>query len=172
MDQRQIRDALERQDVPVEVAALGGLLEVPEVADLHAWLRILGRPDDAPALMRILLGSRYRLGLGDLAPLARWVQDHLHLAPEADLGGVGWALLEAIDRLDECRFGDGEAELANEEHGGVTQCCQRAGPGADAAAILVEGDVAYMMMPVLDRLMGAVEFEETLGSGFLSRPLI
>ena len=37
------------------------------------------------------------------------------------------------------------------------------GPGADAAAILVEGDVAYMMMPVLDRPTGAVEFEETLG---------
>lgn len=97
-----IREALERQEVPVEVAALGGLLEVPEVADLHAWLRILGRPDDAPALMRILLGSRYRLGLGDLAPLADWVRAHHDTADDEDLGGVGWALLEAVDRLEEC----------------------------------------------------------------------
>ncbi|HZJ48339.1 MAG TPA: ATP-dependent DNA helicase, partial [Acidimicrobiia bacterium] len=55
---------------PVEVAALGGLLQVPEVADLHAWMRLIGHPDDTPSLIRILLGSRYRMGMGDLAPLA------------------------------------------------------------------------------------------------------
>ena len=37
-----VRDALEQAGVPVEVASLGGLLDVPEVTDLHAWLRILG----------------------------------------------------------------------------------------------------------------------------------
>ncbi|MCB2223277.1 MAG: ATP-dependent helicase [Actinobacteria bacterium] len=96
-----VRDALERQGVPVEVAALGGLLEVPEVADLHAWLRLLGRPDDAPALMRVLLGAAYRLGMGDLAPLAAWVRGH-HDDAGDDLGGIGWALLEAVDSLEEC----------------------------------------------------------------------
>ena len=65
-----VRDALERAGVPVEVASLGGLLDVPEVADLHAWLRLVGRPDDGAALMRVLLGARYHLGLGDLAPVA------------------------------------------------------------------------------------------------------
>ncbi len=93
-----IRDALVRAGVPVEVASMGGLLDVPEVAELHAWLRILGRPDDAPALARILLGSRYRLGLGDLAPLARWVEvAHRGAADEAS---IGWALLEAVDSLE------------------------------------------------------------------------
>jgi DNA helicase-2/ATP-dependent DNA helicase PcrA len=90
-----VRDALQEQGVPVEVAALGGLLEVPEVADLHAWLRVLGRPDDAPALLRILLGAHYRLGLADLAPLTR------RLEPPGTGGddgeGAGWAMLEAID---------------------------------------------------------------------------
>ncbi|NOY54798.1 MAG: ATP-dependent helicase [Actinobacteria bacterium] len=66
-----LREALEALDIPVEVAALGGLLQVPEVADLHAWMRLIGHPDDAPSLVRILLGSRYRLGMGDLVPLAR-----------------------------------------------------------------------------------------------------
>ena len=59
-----IRDALVDRGIPVEVASLGGLLEVPEVVELHAWLRVLGRPDDAVALSRILTGSRYRLGTG------------------------------------------------------------------------------------------------------------
>jgi len=66
-----LREALEALDIPVEVAALGGLLQVPEVADLHAWMRLIGHPDDAPSLVRILLGSCYRLGMGDLVPLAR-----------------------------------------------------------------------------------------------------
>jgi DNA helicase-2/ATP-dependent DNA helicase PcrA len=94
-----IRDALVSAGIPVEVASMGGLLDVPEVTDLHAWLRILGRPDDAPALMRILLGSRFRLGMGDLAPLARWVRRQRSDA--SDEASIGWALLEAADSLDE-----------------------------------------------------------------------
>ncbi len=94
-----IRDALVNAGVPVEIASMGGLLDVPEVTDLHAWLRILGRPDDAPALMRILLGSRFRLGIGDLAPLARWVRRQRQDA--SDEASIGWALLEAADSLDE-----------------------------------------------------------------------
>ncbi|MBU1494511.1 MAG: ATP-dependent helicase [Actinobacteria bacterium] len=97
-----VREALERQGVPVEVASLGGLLGIPEVTDLHAWLRILGRPDDAPALMRILLGTGYRLGMGDIAPLARWVRARHGEVGDDDAGGVGWALLEAADRFEDC----------------------------------------------------------------------
>jgi len=94
-----IRDALVRAGIPVEVASMGGLLEVPEVTDLHAWLRIIGRPDDAPALMRVLLGSRYRLGMGDLMPLAAWVgKQRLGASDEAS---IGWALLEAVDSIEE-----------------------------------------------------------------------
>lgn len=66
-------EALEAQDLPVEVVSVGGLLSIPEVADLHAWLTILARPDAAPHLVRVLHRTRYRLGLGDLAVLARWV---------------------------------------------------------------------------------------------------
>jgi len=94
-----IRDALVDRGIPVEVASLGGLLEVPEVVELHAWLRILGRPDDAVALSRILTGSRYRLGLGDLAPLVTWVSAR-HAVGDDDESGIGWAVLEAIDDLE------------------------------------------------------------------------
>ena len=87
-----VRQALEGLDIPIEVAALGGLLQVPEVADLHAWMRLLARPDDTPALARILMGSTYRLGLGDLGalrdddrPMLEVIDDHpLGLSAEMD----------------------------------------------------------------------------------------
>ncbi|MEK7251745.1 MAG: ATP-dependent DNA helicase [Actinomycetota bacterium] len=94
-----VRDALVDRGIPVEVASLGGLLEVPEVVDLHAWLRILGRPDDAVALSRLLTGSRYRLGLGDLGPLVAWVRERRPKDVDEE-SGIGWALLEAVDDLD------------------------------------------------------------------------
>ena len=94
-----VRDALEAHGVPLEVASLGGLLDVPEVAELHSWLRILEYPDDTPALMRVLLGSRYRMGFGDIAALSRWIARHNRAADIDD--GPAWPLLEAIDRIDE-----------------------------------------------------------------------
>ncbi|NIR38958.1 MAG: hypothetical protein GWN07_24120, partial [Actinobacteria bacterium] len=102
-DMLLVHEALGRHGVPFEVANLGGLLSVPEVTDLHAWLRILHAPEDGPALARILLGSRFRLGLADLVPLARWVQSRRRTS-ELDrdhelLPDVG--LLEAVDHLDE-----------------------------------------------------------------------
>jgi DNA helicase-2/ATP-dependent DNA helicase PcrA len=94
-----VRDALEAHGIPLEVASLGGLLDVPEVAELHAWLRILESPADTPALMRVLLGSRYRLGFGDVAVLARWIARHGRVVDIDD--GPAWPLLEAIDHVDE-----------------------------------------------------------------------
>ena len=90
-----IRDALEAYDVPFEVASLGGLLTVPVVADLRAWLSIISDPADSPSLLRVLLGGSYRLGLADLKPLADWAARSAR-----DEEGVGRPLLEAIDNLD------------------------------------------------------------------------
>ena len=66
-----IVETLSRHDIPIEVANVGGLLSVPEVADLRAWLTVLENPGDSVALTQILLGSRYRLGFADLEPLVR-----------------------------------------------------------------------------------------------------
>ena len=104
-----VREALQDEDIPVEVVALGGLLLVPEVADLHAWLRLIGRPDDTPSLVRILLGSHFRLGLGDLAPLADWVRLHRREDATAEHAAPGWAMLEAIDQLEQVEEPTGEA---------------------------------------------------------------
>ncbi len=65
----RLRSALEALDVPVEVVGLGGLLDVPEVADVVATLRVLDDPTADAALLRLLTGPRWRLGPRDLAVL-------------------------------------------------------------------------------------------------------
>ena len=90
-----VRQALEEHDVPLQVTDLGGLLKVPEVVELHAWLRLLDDPADSPGLVRILMGAGYRLGLGDLAPLSRWVASR-----NRHTDGMGFILIEALEQLD------------------------------------------------------------------------
>jgi DNA helicase-2/ATP-dependent DNA helicase PcrA len=91
-------DSMARHDIPVEVANLGGLLSVPEVAELRAWLTVIDRPDNSASLIQILFGSRYRLGFADMAPLTRWLDG---TEPEADTEDVpGVTLLEAIEQVD------------------------------------------------------------------------
>lgn len=105
-----VHDALVERDVPVEVANLGGLLSVPEVADVRAWMRVLHAPEDGPALLRILMGPRFRLGMGDLANLTSWTRAH-HRAASAVVDEAEVSLdhdrvpahtmLEAIDHFHE-----------------------------------------------------------------------
>jgi DNA helicase-2/ATP-dependent DNA helicase PcrA len=97
-DMALIRDALQAAEIPVEVGSLGGLLDLPDVADLHAWLRTIEQPGDSIALGRLLLGPSYRLGLRDIAALSAWIKpnrERLGDDPEH-----GWPLVEAIDQLE------------------------------------------------------------------------
>lgn len=105
-----IRATLEDHQIPVEVANLGGLLGIPEVGDVHAWLRILHDPEDGPALLRILLGSRYRLGMADLKPFARWVRN----TPDNTV--TKRTILEGIDQLSTV---EGVDELAPRAQGSL-----------------------------------------------------
>jgi DNA helicase-2/ATP-dependent DNA helicase PcrA len=67
----RLRAAFEERGVPVEVVGLGGLLGVPEVADVRATLQVLDDPTADAALLRLLTGPRWRLGPRDLAALGR-----------------------------------------------------------------------------------------------------
>ena len=57
--------------VPVEVVGLGGLLALPEVADVVATLRVIDDPTANASLVRLLTGPRWRIGTRDLAALGR-----------------------------------------------------------------------------------------------------
>ena len=62
---------LTARDVPVEIVGLGGLLQLPEIADVLATLRLVDDVTANPDLIRLLTGPRWRIGLRDLALLGR-----------------------------------------------------------------------------------------------------
>ena len=63
--------AMGEAGVPAEVVGLGGLLQLPEVADVVAVLRLLVDPVANADLVRLLTGPRWRIGPRDLAALGR-----------------------------------------------------------------------------------------------------
>ncbi|MCX7538329.1 UvrD-helicase domain-containing protein [Corynebacterium sp. P5875] len=65
-----IAAALGERGVPVEIVGLGGLLDIPEVADLVAFATMLVRPGDNRAALRILTGPHVGLGAADVLALA------------------------------------------------------------------------------------------------------
>ncbi|WP_442945524.1 ATP-dependent helicase [Nocardia sp. SSK8] len=70
-DAAPLAEALREQGLPVEIVGLGGLLATPEVADIVATLRLIAEPGTGSAAVRILTGARWRIGVADLAALAK-----------------------------------------------------------------------------------------------------
>ena len=64
-----IEGALRDLGLPVEVVGIGGLIHVPEVADVVSMLKIITNPDSGSSLMRHLTGPRINLGPRDIAAL-------------------------------------------------------------------------------------------------------
>jgi DNA helicase-2/ATP-dependent DNA helicase PcrA len=118
-----IEAALRRKGLPVEVIGLGGLLHVPEVADLRAALEVVHDPTRGDALMRLLTGPAWRLGPRDLDGLGAWAREvatrwrpvpaggapgagagrpHGSSGPEVQLDSVDeQSIVEAMDTLPE-----------------------------------------------------------------------
>jgi ATP-dependent DNA helicase UvrD/PcrA len=70
-----LRAAIEARGIAVEVVGLGGLLTVPEVADVVATMRVLHDPTASGSLARLLTGPRWRIGPRDLVALGRRARD-------------------------------------------------------------------------------------------------
>lgn len=70
-DASPLAEALRNQGLPVEIVGLGGLLATPEVADIVATLRLIAEPAAGSAAVRVLTGARWRIGVADLAALAK-----------------------------------------------------------------------------------------------------
>ena len=64
-----IQSALADKNIPTDVLGVGGLVHIPEVADIIALLRTLTMPDSGTALMRLLTGPHLALGARDLMAL-------------------------------------------------------------------------------------------------------
>ncbi|NDB18316.1 MAG: ATP-dependent helicase, partial [Actinobacteria bacterium] len=68
--------ALDAAGIAYDVVGVTALLNRPEVADLVAVLRVLHNPADNPALIRLLAGHRWALGVRDLAALGAHARRH------------------------------------------------------------------------------------------------
>jgi len=104
-----VEAALRGRGLPVEVVGLGGLLHVPEIADLRATLEVIHDPTRGDAMMRLLTGAAWGLGAPDLDALGAWsgvVHRESPLGRRVDRGTAVEAdvaeersLLEALDDL-------------------------------------------------------------------------
>lgn len=117
-------DALGRRGIPHRILGLGGLLTTPEVVDVVSVLRVISDPEAGSALIRLLSGPRWAVGLADLRalaqlakrlathdvalqPLAPDVVDRLRSTPGADRA----SLVDALDFIT--RQSDGHGWLAD-----------------------------------------------------------
>jgi len=110
--------------VPVHVVGIGGLLDVPVVAEVVATLRALADPTDNPAVIRLLTSSRWAIGLSDLAALGARAhalaregatdpaaRDSGAKGPAAtDPGALGESLLEAAANPGDAALSDAARE--------------------------------------------------------------
>ncbi|HEX2023863.1 MAG TPA: ATP-dependent DNA helicase [Acidimicrobiales bacterium] len=87
---KPIVDALTERGVPVEVVGASGLLDRPEVVDLVAWMEVLAELSSPVALLRVLRGPRYAVGMRDLAALARHGKARLAEATQG-AGAAGYS---------------------------------------------------------------------------------
>ena len=83
-----------QRGVPVEIVGLGGLLTVPEVADVVSTLRLLADVTADADTVRLLTGPRWRVGSGDLALLGRRVRQ---LGPPPSLREQRATLAQDLD---------------------------------------------------------------------------
>lgn len=103
-------DALGRRGIPHRILGLGGLLSTPEVVDVVSALRVISDPQAGSALIRLLSGPRWAIGLPDLrelAALARRIARHdaalQPLAPDVvqqirgSAGDDDGSLVDALD---------------------------------------------------------------------------
>ena len=115
--------ALTRAKVPYHVLGVEGLLAQPLVADLVAALRVIDDPSAGSELIRLLVGSRWRIGTADIAALrdlARWLEKrdlHQHELDEAVRDRLRGSVIEEesasiVDALD-------FLALQKREHGAV-----------------------------------------------------
>jgi DNA helicase-2/ATP-dependent DNA helicase PcrA len=71
-------EALRRHGIRYHVLGVGGLMAAPEVADLVSALSVISDPGAGSELVRLLAGSKWRIGVRDLHALSRvasWLRD-------------------------------------------------------------------------------------------------
>jgi DNA helicase-2/ATP-dependent DNA helicase PcrA len=117
--QRHFLDALREAKIPFHVLGISGLMAEPEIADLVSALAVVSDPTAGSALVRLLAGSRWRVGVRDLKALrgiASWLasRDYAQQPLDKDVReklrasvaeGEGGSIIDALDFVATARDG-------------------------------------------------------------------
>lgn len=98
---------LQDAGLEVEVVGIGGLLEMPEIADIRSALSVLVNPDAGTELIRLLTGARWRIGardINELYKMAKRLNRRIREENQKLLAGTeeeAISIVDALDRLTE-----------------------------------------------------------------------
>ena len=132
-------DALTDREVPVEIVGLKGLLRLPEVAEVVATLALIQDVTDNAALLTLLNGPRWAIGLRDLALLGRRARELAGPRGRSrafpDVRAELAAAVEGSDPTEIASLGDaldqpGDLRLLARGAGAVRAALGRAAPAA------------------------------------------
>lgn len=157
--------ALRKHGVPFHVLGIGGLLTEPEIADLVSALTVVNDPAAGSELVRLLAGSRWRIGVKDLHTLGRvasWLRDRDDAGRPLDdelkqrmrasvAEGEGGSIVDALDFLAHARAGHtvlrgfSEAGLARLRDAGGTFARLRARAGLDLLDFVTLVEQEFML---------------------------
>jgi DNA helicase-2/ATP-dependent DNA helicase PcrA len=126
--QRHFLDALREAKIPFHVLGISGLMAEPEIADLVSALSVVNDPTAGSSLVRLLAGSRWRIGVRDLDVLRRiasWLEsrDYAQKPLEKDVReklrasvaeGESGSIIDALDFVATAREGHTALEQLSE----------------------------------------------------------
>ena len=108
-------EALSKVGIAYQVVGVAGLLEMPEIVDLVAALKVINNPTSGGSLLRLLAGPRWRIGPKDIQQLYMFAKkiSKFDNEDDVDLLGeeVGVSIVDALDEiLDRRNFKSGISE--------------------------------------------------------------
>ena len=139
-----IYEALSSLDIPVEIVGLGGLLEVPEIAELVATLRLIDDVSANPEVVQLLSGRRWRIGPRDLAVIGDRAQELMAQARDEreedgdGLDRVGGSLDPGRSVLENADPPSDALRTVGEQFDTGRPNSKKAGPSSDALGTVGE----------------------------------
>ncbi|UDY24570.1 UvrD-helicase domain-containing protein [Nocardioides sp. Kera G14] len=93
-------DVLSNAGIPVEIVGLSGLLRLPEIAEIVAVLHLLQDVTANAAMLTLLNGPRWAVGLRDQRLLAKRAEELAGGRRDSDRGPIDEALASLADGVD------------------------------------------------------------------------
>ena len=115
-DIRRVDRALRKVGVPTHATGAAALLADPAVGDVRALLEVVHEPTANPAMVRLLSGARWRVGVRDLAALGTRASEIAGGRSRPRTSTVNEALDEAVagsDPVDVVSLSDAAADLGD-----------------------------------------------------------